>query len=499
MSLDREVYQALESVVGKENISDDPAICEADRVVLGRGKEFLRPAWVVLPGSTKDVQQIISICNKYKVPFIPFSTFMCVGCSPIHPNTVAMDLKRMDRLEIDEKNMYAICEPGVTLAALQIEAMKRGLWFMVTACGGQASVVASNCSFGMGPASYRHGPPYRRSMAIEWVLPDGEVLNLGTHSLGPDYFWGEGPGPDLRGLLRGLLGPFGGLGVVTKMAVKLQPWVCEPVIPSGISPNTTQLLPASRMNWYTMRLPTWERGIDAMYEIAHNELGAMLTNAPAIFVAVNRARGKGAGFFWESWKELGETMDRNEHWIRVLLVGFTSAKQLAYEEKVLEDIAADFDTTVRAARVPRDESFLICADTICANFVTEHFTSVELCHDSLDCCLKVSPSTVELVKNCPAAFDDYGYYGWLYMQELGHIGYYERLTFSNLEGEQELTELARKCTQRDIEMGCPTSWQDPNVLGPHWLNYDEMLRDVLKVYDPNRISNPPRPFDIGLT
>ena len=147
MGLSREIYQTLESIVGSENISDDPAICEAD--FKGGAGEFIhdrgaiRPACVILPGNTSEVREIVRVATRYNLPFIPFSTFYIAFCSPKRPNAIMMDLKRMNRLEIDDKNMYAIVEPGVSVSQLQAESMKRGLYVLSPGCGSQASVLAN--------------------------------------------------------------------------------------------------------------------------------------------------------------------------------------------------------------------------------------------------------------------------------------------------------------------------------------------------------------------
>ena len=73
-------YKALQDIVGFENVSDDPAICQAySRVqwlpsgVLQRERCGLnmRPACVVLPGSTAEVQRILQVANRYQFPFVP--------------------------------------------------------------------------------------------------------------------------------------------------------------------------------------------------------------------------------------------------------------------------------------------------------------------------------------------------------------------------------------------------------------------------------------------
>ena len=99
MVLQKEIYHALESIVGPENISDDPANCQA----YSRGgygafiydKNSIPPACVVLPQTTKEVQQIVKVANRYKIPYIPVSTFFLGFSAPVRPNAIMMDLKRM--------------------------------------------------------------------------------------------------------------------------------------------------------------------------------------------------------------------------------------------------------------------------------------------------------------------------------------------------------------------------------------------------------------------
>jgi glycolate oxidase len=64
----------------------------------------------------------------------------------------------------------------------------------------------------------------RNVLGVEWVLPDGEILRLGSLGSGDNWISGDGPGPSLRGIMRGAFGALGGLGVFTKCAVRLYQW-----------------------------------------------------------------------------------------------------------------------------------------------------------------------------------------------------------------------------------------------------------------------------------
>ena len=65
---------------------------------------------------------------------------------------------------------------------------------------------------------------------------------MGSLAGSDDPFWGEGPGPDLRCILRGFTGLRGCLGIVTRMAVKYLPFIQESPKPQGIAPNTSLAL-----------------------------------------------------------------------------------------------------------------------------------------------------------------------------------------------------------------------------------------------------------------
>ena len=152
------------------------------------------------------------------------------------------------------------------------------------------------------------------------VLPDGEILRMGSLAVGDDWFWGDGIGPDLRGLLRGYTGLRGCLGIVTKMAVKVLPFQPERLEPKGISPNTALALPEKRVKWINYIMPSKEAQVKAMYEIGKAEIAGAVTKVPLFWRAIAKAECKEAGI--SGWKT-PETI-ANFHIVRVLLIGFTS-------------------------------------------------------------------------------------------------------------------------------------------------------------------------------
>ncbi|MDP3947845.1 MAG: FAD-binding oxidoreductase, partial [bacterium] len=317
--MSKEAYKALESVVGTENISADPIICESytqvcfwkDMPSIEAGIE--RPVCVVLPRTTDEVQRIVRIANRYKLSFNPASTYYDTHCIPKKPDTILIDLKRMNRFEIDEKNLFAIVESNVTVSQLQAELMDRGLYTMTPGGGAQASVLCNTLGAGMGPIMYKTGLAQRRMLALEWVMPDGELLKTGSASSLKDYFWGEGPGPDLRGLVRGFIGWSGGLGIVTKMAVKVYPFIPERPQPIGISPDTGLELPTKWLKWFNIIYPSLEDLVEVMYEIPKAWIGASIMRVPVIWRY--RARTKSKQEFWEIWEKAGDELKKSFPWI----------------------------------------------------------------------------------------------------------------------------------------------------------------------------------------
>ncbi|MFC2003668.1 FAD-binding oxidoreductase [Chloroflexota bacterium] len=212
----------LETIVGSENVSEEPAILESysfyylqELVKGGTGTRLLpwTPGAVILPGSTDEVQAIIKVCNQFKIK----SKAQSSGWGPWdgyeQADTLIIDLRRLNRiLEIDSKNRYAVVEPYVSWAQLHAETMKLGLTFSMAGVGSHCSVLASyTAGLGMGPGNWSMGVTEKSVLGVEWVLPNSEILRLGSLGSGDGWFCGDGPGPSLRGLLRGEYGAMGGV------------------------------------------------------------------------------------------------------------------------------------------------------------------------------------------------------------------------------------------------------------------------------------------------
>lgn len=510
MAISREAYKVLESIVGAEYISEDPVDRYAYRcgpggyeTDTGFGRTMTKIAGaIIMPKTTEEVQKIVKACNRYKVPYVPWSTgFFGPRSFPYVEDAIIVDLKRMDKLEIDDKHMYAIVEPGVIASQLQEEALKRGLYIVVGGGGSQVSIVANTIGDGWSPLSYKIGMIERRILGTEWVLPDGELLKLGSLALQDEYFWGEGPGPDLRGIIRGHNGVRGALGIVTRVALKLHPFQPERLEPTGITPNTALALPEKRVKWINFTLPSKEAIMQAMYEMSKAEVGAAATKVPVFWRSIAKAQSK--EHFWELWSQETEESVANFHVLRVLLVGYTSEEQLEYEERVLMDIINELGGQARRTR-PTDESWIKNADSAGMWWMTGAYMSLIYVWEALDHSKAQGENYAELKSQyTPPLMPDYRDPGWFQLGEGGHQGYTEYLVYWDPDQPDEETHKVDRyyveTMKDDIRNRCYPSLCGPQqplyLSGPAYgPNYHKWMLKIKEELDPNQVCHPPVPL-----
>ena len=507
MAISKEAYKVLETIVGEEYISSDPVVCEGYRsgpagYEAGLGYERVMtkiPGCVILPLTTEEVQKIVRVCNRYKIPYVPYSTGWYGPRSHCHvDDELLIDLKRMDDFEIDEKHLYAVVGSGVIYSQLQEEAMKRGCYIIVGGGGSQCSAIANMLGDGWSPLSYRIGLPHRRILGTELVLPDGELVKMGSLAVGEDPFWGDGLGPDLRGLLRGFTGLRGCLGIVTKMAIKLLPFQPERLMPSGISPHTSLQLPTNRVKWINFTMPSKEAMKDAMFEMARAEIGAGCTKVPIFWRAIAKASCKEE--YWDIWSKESEETISSFHLLRVLLVGFGSEEQMEYEERVLNDIITEIGGEARRTR-PTDESWFKNADSAGMWLMCGGYVSVDYVIETLEHALPHGENYAELKKKfTPPLMPDYGDPGWFQSFELGHQGYSEFLVYwdpdENTDGVDHFyLETSKENIRKRFYTSLLGSHQPLYLTGPAYgPNYHKWLLAVKDEFDPNFICHPPVPL-----
>jgi len=291
--------KALADIVGPEWVRDEPVMMDTyayymnPEILNKDGSLWLpRPAAVVMPARTAEVSAVLRYCNGVDLMVKPLSTgFHCVAAAS-RDRVIVMDLKRMDQiLAIDVKNQIAVVEPYVKAIHLQTLLWKEGLNLHVISCGGNHSVLASATSaWGTGLDGPSMSYSGRNLLGVEWVLPTGDVLTLGSagEGTGAGWFSADGPGPSLRGILRGYMGAFGGLGVFTKAAIKLYPWDGPREIKTeGCSPHylLAEELPKN-LGLFALSFPSAKALADAGYKLGEAEITYADFRLPAFMTAL---------------------------------------------------------------------------------------------------------------------------------------------------------------------------------------------------------------------
>jgi glycolate oxidase len=514
MAFSMDVYRELEDIVAPENISADPAILDgyAFQPMVGAFlgmRYFDRPEAVVLPGSAEEIQGIMKLCNRRGVQAKAFCTGYGAHCAAMAPNMIILDLRRMNRiLDLDEKNMTVVVEPYVSFAQVQAEANKSGLGIHIIGAGSQCSVLASHTSMhGNNSLAISHGYSGRNLLGVEWVMPDGGIVRLGTPGSGAGWFSGDGPGPSLRGIIRGAAGAQGGLGVFTKCAVHLHPWYGpEELSVKGVSPYMEAEIPPLH-EYHICEFPSWEKMGEAMAKIG--EAG--------IAHAMHKTGGPGShgACVTGSNNEYYEKRENGElaiPWISFSLVmAANSEGERAYQARTLNRIleetdgkisevenephfkARDYLTMVRACFIPR--LAFRCTGTF--------FVDGVVAMDSVDHmveALKWDEGHRNRWAEKKVIMDDGTINNWAVTFEGSHFALAEcGHPFSSIDefsfkGMQEMV-----VEGEDQCMKAPYAWtwtaNGPAVyetVGPASCNYHTWMRKIKKTFDPNNVGDEKR-------
>ena len=221
--------RAFEEAVGKDWVftseEDLGPYRDSFSTVWNTGEER-RASAAVAPDTVEQVQAIVRIAGRHRIPLFPISTgknFGYGGPSPNLHGSVVVDLKRMNRvLEVDEERHFALVEAGVSYFDLYRHIQERGLKVWLDCPDpGWGSPVGNSLERGIGYTNPFYRDHFGASCGMEVVLANGEVMRTGMGALPGARTWQEyryGFGPDPAGLFAQ-----GNFGIVTKMGFRLMP------------------------------------------------------------------------------------------------------------------------------------------------------------------------------------------------------------------------------------------------------------------------------------
>ena len=172
------------------------------------------PDAVAYPGSTQEVQAIVTICKQHSCPMIGWGTGTSLeGHTLAVRGGISVDFSRMSSvLKISPEDMTVRIQPGVTREALNEELRATGLFFPVDP-GANASLGGMAATRASGTTAVRYGTMRDNVLGLEVVMADGEIIRTGTEARKTSS------GYDLTGLF---VGSEGTLGLITELTLRLQ-------------------------------------------------------------------------------------------------------------------------------------------------------------------------------------------------------------------------------------------------------------------------------------
>jgi len=172
------------------------------------------PAAVVLPSSAAEVQAIVRVCHREGLPFVArgHGTGLSGGAMPVDGGIV-IALTRLNRIdEVDIPNRRVTVGPGVTNLDITKAVAPEGYYYAPDPSSQQVCSIGGNVAENSGGAHcLKYGFTVHHVLEVEAVLPDGELVRIGSQTA-------DAPGPDLLGLL---VGSEGTLAIVTKVVVRI--------------------------------------------------------------------------------------------------------------------------------------------------------------------------------------------------------------------------------------------------------------------------------------
>src|SRR5689334_7454152 len=172
------------------------------------------PGVVVLPTSTEQVRDVVRLCAREDIPFVPrgSGTGLSGGALPT-PGCVLIALSRMRQiLAVDLPNQREIVQPGVINLQVTQRVAPEGYYYAPDPSSQQVCSIGGNIAENSGGAHcLKYGFTVNHVLGMEFVMPDGELVEIGGPML-------DEAGPDLLGLI---VGSEGTLGIATKAVLRI--------------------------------------------------------------------------------------------------------------------------------------------------------------------------------------------------------------------------------------------------------------------------------------
>ena len=202
----------------KEFLKDRISLSESTRANYARGEDTYDPILsqaVAFPESNEEVSKILKICNKYKIPVVPFGTGTSLEGNVVgNENGITISLEKMNKiLSVNAEDFDCRVQACVTKEQLNEYLREDGVFFPIdpganAAIGGMASTSAS------GTMAVKYGTMKTAITGLTVVLPNGDIIRTGGRTKKTSA------GYNLTNLF---IGSEGTLGIITEVHLRLSP------------------------------------------------------------------------------------------------------------------------------------------------------------------------------------------------------------------------------------------------------------------------------------
>ncbi|MEM9775832.1 MAG: FAD-binding oxidoreductase, partial [Chloroflexota bacterium] len=208
------ILNAMHQIVGHEHASS------SDSIVHNHGKDQSShsrrlPDVVVWPSNSQEVSEIVKYAAANQVAITGWGAGSSLeGNSIPLKGGIVINFGRMNSiLKIHDGDFQVTVQPGIFYKDMNKQLAKNGLFFAPDP-GANASVGGMIANNAAGTRTVKYGATRDNVLALEAVLPNGEIIRTGSRSIK------QSAGYDLTHLI---VGSEGTLGLVTEATLKLHP------------------------------------------------------------------------------------------------------------------------------------------------------------------------------------------------------------------------------------------------------------------------------------
>jgi len=234
----------LQKTFPPDRFYTDPIDCYS--YAYDNSRKIFPPDAVLFPLTAQEIQQIVLLCNRYKIPLVPRGrgTGTAGGSLP-ERGGIALSMERMlNIISVDPANRVITAEPGVLNQSVQDAAKPYGFFWPPDPSSAQFSSIGGNIATSAGgPHAVKYGTTREHVLGLKAITGSGDLITTGCYTT---------KGVVGYDLTRLLIGSEGTLAVITEATLKL---TALPVASAGITAHFSSLSSCTAAIVQIMALP----------------------------------------------------------------------------------------------------------------------------------------------------------------------------------------------------------------------------------------------------